>query len=69
LGGGAFRSHSRYACRHFGRNWFIRRLDLPLKAPDAIHIAIAQRVNAQLATFDQQMANAAGAVGHTVVTD
>jgi hypothetical protein len=44
----------------------LRRLDLPLMAPDAIHIAIAQRVGATLVTFDQRMAAAARALGRAV---
>ena len=38
---------------------FLRRLDLILRAPDAIHIAIAQRIDGPLATFDEKMATAA----------
>jgi hypothetical protein len=45
---------------------FLRRLDLPLQAPDAIHIAIAQRVGATLVTFDRQMAAAARTLGLAV---
>jgi uncharacterized protein len=45
---------------------FLRRLDLPLQAPDAFHIAIAQRVGATLVTFDQRMASAAWVLGLTV---
>jgi uncharacterized protein len=47
---------------------FLRRLDLPLKTPDAIHIAIAQRVDATLVTFDRQMAAAARALGTIIAT-
>jgi predicted nucleic acid-binding protein len=47
---------------------FLRRLDLPLKTPDAIHIAIAQRVGAALVTFDRQMAASARALGTPVET-
>jgi predicted nucleic acid-binding protein len=47
---------------------FLRRLDLPLKTPDAIHIAIAQRVGATLVTFDRQMAASARALGTAVIT-
>ncbi|WP_312596858.1 type II toxin-antitoxin system VapC family toxin [Brevundimonas sp.] len=36
-----------------------RRLDLKLRTPDAIHIAIARRLNARLVTLDQPMAQAA----------
>ena len=42
---------------------FLRRLDLNLRAPDAINICIAQRHGAALATFDVRMADAARALG------
>jgi uncharacterized protein len=42
---------------------FLRRLDLPLQAPDAVHIAIVQRLNATLVTFDRRMASAARILG------
>lgn len=45
----------------------IRRLDLRLRAPDAIHLAIAQRLGATLATFDRQLGTAAAAFGVAVV--
>ena len=45
---------------------FVRRLDLPLRTPDALNIAIAQRSDAMLATFDVQMAAAARALGTVV---
>ncbi len=47
---------------------FLRRLDLTLRTPDAIHIAIAQRMNATLVTFDQGMAESARALGMAVAT-
>lgn len=47
---------------------FLRRLDLPLRTPDAIHIAIAQRVDATLVSFDRQMAASARALGAVVAT-
>lgn len=46
---------------------FIRRLDLNLRAPDAIHIAIALRLDADLATFDERMADCARLLGCRVV--
>ena len=42
---------------------FIRRLDLPLRTADAINIAIAQRIDATLVTFDVKMGDSARAVG------
>ena len=45
---------------------FLRRLDLPLRTPDAIHIAIVQRLGATLVTFDRRMAASARALGATV---
>jgi predicted nucleic acid-binding protein len=38
---------------------FVRRLDLGLRTPDALHIALAERAGAVLATFDEAMANSA----------
>ncbi len=46
---------------------FLRRLDLTLRTPDALHIAIAQRVDADLATFDVRMADAARMLGSGIV--
>jgi predicted nucleic acid-binding protein len=45
---------------------FLRRLDLTLRTPDALHIAIAQRVGATLVTFDTRMADSARALGVAV---
>ena len=41
----------------------IRRLDLNLRAPDAINLAIALRLGASVATFDRRMAQNARALG------
>lgn len=41
----------------------LRRLDLVLRTPDALNIAIAQRTGAALATFDEKMALAAKSLG------
>lgn len=46
----------------------LRRLDVNLRTPDAIHIAIARRVEATLVTFDRGMAAAAGVLGMAVET-
>ena len=46
---------------------FLRRLDLGPRTADALNIAIAQRVRAALATFDQTMASSAGVLGIPVV--
>ncbi len=45
---------------------YLRRLDLALLAPDAIHIAIARRVATTLVTFDQQMARVSRLLGLSV---
>jgi len=47
---------------------FIRRLELPLRAPDGLHIAIAQRLGCALATFDVQMAESASILGVPVAS-
>lgn len=41
----------------------VRREDLSLRAPDAIHIAAAHRLSATLLTLDRGMARAAAALG------
>lgn len=41
----------------------VRRHELNLRAPDAIHIAAAHRLNATLVTLDRGMARAATALG------
>lgn len=46
---------------------FLRRLDLNLRAPDALHIAVARRMGAVLATFDEKMAVAVRALGLAVL--
>lgn len=45
----------------------VRRFDLQLRAPDAIHVATALRLRADLATFDVGMARAARVLGVTVL--
>lgn len=46
---------------------FVRRFDLALRMPDAIHIAVAQRHGHCLATFDQRLADAARTIGVAVL--
>lgn len=41
----------------------VRRFDLMLKTPDALHAAIAERLGARLVTLDQRLAVAARALG------
>jgi predicted nucleic acid-binding protein len=45
---------------------YMRRLDLALRTPDAIHIATARRLEARLATFDRRMADAARTLGVSI---
>lgn len=42
---------------------FLRRFDLKLRAPDALHLAICRRLGATLLTFDTGQAAAAAALG------
>lgn len=44
----------------------LRRLDTPLRTGDALHIAIADRIGATIATFDRKMTEAAIALGVAV---
>lgn len=44
----------------------VRRLDLALRTPDAINIAMAQRMGATLATFDKKMSAAARSIAIVV---
>lgn len=47
---------------------YLRRLDLPLRTPDAINIAIAGRIGCILLTFDRKMAENAAAIGLPVAS-
>ena len=42
---------------------FVRRFDLMLHAPDALHLAIAKRLGAGLVTLDRALARAARTLG------
>jgi hypothetical protein len=44
-------------------NALVRQLDLKLRLPDAIHLAACQRRGLTLATLDDMLAQAAGALG------
>lgn len=41
----------------------LRRLDLGLRTPDALHISIARRLAVELVTFDKKMAACSGILG------
>jgi uncharacterized protein len=45
----------------------LRRLDLPLRTPDALHNSIARRLEIPLVTFDAKMAASARQLGIEVV--
>ena len=42
---------------------FVRRLDLAVRAPGAMNLAIAQRLGAVLVTFNKRIAAVAGIIG------
>ena len=42
---------------------FVRRFDLGLRLPDAIHLALVHRCDAELITFDTRLGNAARLIG------
>jgi uncharacterized protein len=46
---------------------WIQSLELPLRTPDALHLAIAMRLGARLMTFDRQMAQSAASLGIEVL--
>ena len=49
-------------------NIFVRRFDLMLRAPDALHAAACQNTNLMLVTMDRRLASAAEALGvHTLL--
>ena len=45
----------------------MRRLDLPIRTPDALHIAMVQRIGCRLLTFDRSMAGVARTLGIELV--
>ena len=45
---------------------YARRFDLRLRAPDALHLAIARRLDATLVTLDRRLATAARELGIAV---
>ena len=51
-----------------GAEALIRQLTYPLRTPDALHLVIARRLDATLATFDEALALAAERCGLGVVT-
>lgn len=46
----------------------VRRFELGLRLPDAIHLVTCQRLRATLVTFDKKMVAAAGGVGLAVIS-
>lgn len=45
----------------------VRRFDLPLRLPDAIHVAVAQRIGLTLVTTDEDQFRAASSIGAPAV--
>jgi uncharacterized protein len=50
-----------------GATALMRRLDLSVRTPNALHIAIVQRIGCPLLTFDRTMASVARALGIQLV--
>jgi predicted nucleic acid-binding protein len=50
-----------------GASSLMRRLDLALRTPDALHIAIVHRTSCKLLTFDRSMARVARTLGIEIV--
>ena len=50
-----------------GATALVRRLDLSVRTPDALHLAIVQRIGCSLLTFDRTMARVARALGIELV--
>jgi predicted nucleic acid-binding protein len=48
-------------------NTYVRRFDLMLRAPDALHAAICGRLNLTLVTLDRRLAKAARELGIDVI--
>jgi hypothetical protein len=48
-------------------NAYVRRFDLALRAPDALHVAICRRLDLALVTLDRRLAAAAEALGVSVL--
>jgi len=51
-----------------GASSLMRRLDLSLRTPDALHLAMVHRTNCKLLTFDRSMASAAQGLGIEIVS-
>jgi predicted nucleic acid-binding protein len=47
---------------------YVRRFELMLRTPDALHLAIARRLDAALVTMDRRLANAGRELGVTIET-
>ena len=45
---------------------YVRRFDLALRAPDALHLAVAGRLDVPLGTLDRRLATAARELGVAV---
>ncbi len=50
-----------------GATHLMRRLEFPLRTPDALHIALTQGIGCALLTFDRTMASVAQVLGVKIV--
>jgi len=51
-----------------GASSLMRRLDLSLRTPDALHLAMVHRTNCKLLTFDRSMASVAEGLGIEIMS-
>ena len=64
--GGLYTRIHLHAGHYLAARGYIARFDLPLRSPDALHLAVAAGENLELVTADQQLARNARGLGLNV---